>query len=366
MEGIRLHADHPYRPVNWRWLRARELRAAGAKPLRRSDDNLIATALRFQIDLAGCRNPADRRRLFDRSRQVYLAYELYDEDEFAVAGRPGRAHPARYEIEARLLARQPRHEIADRLAVPEGAIVYYERLFFNVSDRLRNVGYVIHSVIGPAVHRGLSDREFDVLWKLFGYMWGKAAVDELATTFEGGLPRKLTHAMLTAAWSDDARRTVRRKSALAARALAINSYTQLQLLEVHARFAEVEQKTGDTAGVAGDYLANIASMLSGARWGVGAEGASGVDDRILQHYDGTSGVEPRAEQLDLLARGEPVEVERMTFPELPAERRRQLEAQLGGARQAQEVPAPARVEVRPPAGFTINGSGQEAGTDEAA
>src|ERR1700690_2391014 len=104
--------DHPYRPVNWRWERARLLKEYGkACPGRESDDNYTRAAKNFRIMKDNCRDEITLYQLFDKYPDIAMAYDLWDE---ASVDSSGRANPMRYEIEARILAREPWANIAQR------------------------------------------------------------------------------------------------------------------------------------------------------------------------------------------------------------------------------------------------------------
>lgn len=58
------------------------------------------------------------------------------------------AGDCRAEIEARILADPSRAEICQRFSLTEDALAAYERVFFDVGDRLRASSYIQHIVIG--------------------------------------------------------------------------------------------------------------------------------------------------------------------------------------------------------------------------
>jgi len=66
--------------------------------------------------------------------------------------------------------------------MPGTVISLYERIFFNVNEKLKNRDYIMTCVIGPSVHSGLSDRDFDLLWKLFGYLYGPVVLNAFVHT----------------------------------------------------------------------------------------------------------------------------------------------------------------------------------------
>ncbi len=254
---VRCNKDHPYRLTNWRWERARFLRENNNRALSKSnEDSVVIEAHKFQTGLFKCRDEVDHCLLAEKYPDIYYAYDIWDQDELEI----GTTNPARFEIEARILACQPLAEIADRVCAPLNAIIYYEKLFFNVTDRIEKPGYILHQVIGPSVHKGLSDRHYDVLWKLYGYFYGPVVLDSLITTCQS--PSKLQDPkQLDEFFANDARSSIRRKSAVAARTMPINSYTQIPIIELHAKMLELETDKGEDQSH-NLIMANIGEMMN--------------------------------------------------------------------------------------------------------
>jgi hypothetical protein len=125
--------------VDWRWQRA-ALAADGTYPLsRRYDgDAWVARAARFLRDQGQCSTELDTAALECRHPAIYWAFDIWH------AQRPDEGNPMRSEIEARLLADDQVENIARRVATEVEIIEAYERLFFNVRERLANRGYLMH------------------------------------------------------------------------------------------------------------------------------------------------------------------------------------------------------------------------------
>jgi len=230
----RLRVDSPYRPADWRWQKVCYLKDKNKKPSKRCDDKWIAEALRFKIALDRCQTQTDLEGLMHEWYYMYLAYELYDE-RTDLDSPSIRSHPTRYEIEARILAEESFASIGWKTHVPEGAIDVYQQIFFNVLDRIDSESYICNQIIGSeALQRGLGDRDYDKVWKLYGYHHGEGAVDELVTTFPQQR-KKLLRGEMANIWDDDKRATMVRKAALAARSMAINSFTNIPVLDLPTR-----------------------------------------------------------------------------------------------------------------------------------
>jgi hypothetical protein len=225
-------------------------------------------------------------------------------------------HPMRYVIEARILAGQAHNEIGELLGIPAGVITNYAKLFFDVAERLQHSDYIMTCVLGPSVHSGLSDRDYDLLWKLFGYLYGPAVLDSfINTTSRKFRPESLNEVDTTLA--DDARSALQRKVAIVARTFTVNPFSQSELLNIYARFIEVEKDTN--SGKAQDViLSNISVMLDRLPWQAGDQ--SGVDKypEIAHHEAGA--VELRTEELMTVSVGkeltEATDVNGTKFPEV--------------------------------------------------
>ncbi len=144
----------------------------------------------------------------------------------------------RYEIEARLLASETSERISHRFGVDAAIVTWYEKLFFNVLDRLDDRGYIAQRVMGESLHAGLTERDHDLLWKLYGYIGGEAVLD--AVIYKGfSQSRPETPDEVEAFFADQLQSNSALKAMLAMRTMPINSYTQQAILEIQQRFIEI-------------------------------------------------------------------------------------------------------------------------------
>lgn len=255
--------QNPHRPVDWRWLRAQECRDNYSHPRlkysRKSDGPLIGKAIRFLQALDKVEDDVDLHVLAMDHPEMFWAHQLHDEEK----------HSNRWEVEARILAGDGLDVISGRTGLPEAAIELYEALFFNVNERLKIKGYILHTVLGPSVHKGLTDRDHDLLWKLYGYFGGGVVLDQLIDQFNAtARPERLDDN--PAFWNDDAHQLFDMKTALAIRTLRFSGFgAQLEILDRYLKWKEIE-KSADGTGGAGDLiLNNIEIMLGGLPWQVG-------------------------------------------------------------------------------------------------
>src|SRR5262245_59793737 len=123
MELIHLQADHPLRPVDWRWRRAEAARRLAPRGARLSLDHFADIARDFQDEHAACQDEFDRAQLQQEYPDLFAARELRLADE----ADPGQ----RYEVEARLLAGDTDKHIAQRAGTRVDVVLWFEALFFS-------------------------------------------------------------------------------------------------------------------------------------------------------------------------------------------------------------------------------------------
>jgi hypothetical protein len=308
---IHLCTTSPLRPLNWRWQKAQALRESGRAPSRSRDDEWVRLARRFQVELMTVRDDWQMLALAERYPSLVEAREVHTND-----GLRG----ARWELEARLLSKDENiANVCRRLCLTPGGVRAYEALYFNVADRLDNTGWVVHSVIGPLVHAGLSERQYEILWKLYGFFYGPVFLDCLIDTVVP-TSRPASVDKVPAAIQDDFRNVLRRKALVAIRTMPVNSFTQPMILEIETKYQEMEKALSGAAGGTQILVDTIGDLMGSMRnrWTVG----DGTEDRPvakrLMLADG-SAAEYRAGELMMIASGsEPGlddETVGLTFPE---------------------------------------------------
>lgn len=249
--SLSLHKDSPLRPVDWRWQRALLLLDDDLEPSRVRDDQHIHTALayhRYVRTLA----ERERERVLDRFPAIANAHQCHDRES------------SKAEIEARLLAEEPFESIAFKMAMTTDIVVWYERLFFNVLDRIKQLSYIIDMAIGPEVHHGINEQDYPLLWKLFAFAGGVNVLDAAVHIFT--LYGKFGVDQVETFYSDQAWSLMKRRMLTSALTLrARDSFSKMQFMEVFARYQEMERQAN--AGVDKDILFDhIRAMLTGVRW----------------------------------------------------------------------------------------------------
>jgi len=255
--------DNPFRPAHWRWLRAMGI-ANGEQPraTRRLDGpngfRWIKRAAKFKQAYDACENDAARRVLANQMPDMFWAHQCWLETK----------KPTRWHIEAAILARQDDWEIGFACGVNPEIVDAFESVFFNVREKLNHRHYILHHVIGPAVQRGLYERDYDVLWKLYGFFYGPHALDALASKFLS--PNWCsTPDTVNSSYQDDAIGTLKMKAAIAAKTIPVTLNTQVDLLHIFTKFVEVERTT-DSAGKAQDQmLEHISAMMGNMPFNIG-------------------------------------------------------------------------------------------------
>ena len=267
-------AQNPFRPPEWRWRRAMSLhdQVPGAMlPSRRVDGldgfKWITAAVRFYREYSRATTESAKAALAERRPEIFWAYWAWSS-----------VNPIKWIIEAQILARSNDHAVGFRCNMPPKYVAAYEALFFNVRDKLQHRSYILNCVIGKAIHDGLSEREYDLLWKLYGYFLGPCIVDALEGKFANptwcGDPVNVGAAVM-----DDAIGTLKLKAALATKTVRVDSHTQLAIMDAFTKFVEIERTT-DSAGKAQEQiLGHISAMMTTLPFNIGGR----VPPKILSH-----------------------------------------------------------------------------------
>jgi hypothetical protein len=159
----------PFRPVDWRWQWAADLIDHGEPLSPEADDHAVREAAAFLRAWRGCKDEPDRLRLALDMPALYGAHQL---------SRAAGAL-AKWEVEARLLTEESYALIGEKCGLTPEVVAAYHHTFFDVRDRLQAEGYVLHQVIGPKSHAGLTEADVDVILTMYAYGGGPLVVDAL-------------------------------------------------------------------------------------------------------------------------------------------------------------------------------------------
>ena len=285
-------ANNPQREPTWRHDRTRKLVDHRPRPLpcsKRDDDVWIKKFYRYLIKYNRCSRgqvdldkTADRRqRLFCDYPALHNAYLIYNSD---ISGKAEVYGHQRYAIEARLLAGQDNQEIAKQCCILPGAIEYYERLFFNVRDRLSARDYIIGQIITPINGVGLQEFTLELSAKFFGYFGGPVVLDFVLNQFDTSITRPKSGKQIDGFFDSFFQKTIRRRAAEASLTAEINRWNVMQLFEIHSLLIAESRLRDRDLGNAGQYEENMRLLLSSVPWTTGRDSRKALGESSVGEY----------------------------------------------------------------------------------
>lgn len=158
-----------FRPPAWRSIRAGKLLAGTVRTRRKEEeDPLVLEYVAFkrtkrrllEKNLSPCEIS---RRLYSKWPTLYLATEYGESTGYSLPVGSLQAH---------LLTTADSHYIGNRFQIDPTVVDVYEKLFYDVRDRLDNVEYIAGFVIGPVFQAGLESLNVELMAKYFGYFGG--------------------------------------------------------------------------------------------------------------------------------------------------------------------------------------------------
>lgn len=212
----------------------------------------------------------------------------------------------RWLLQARILSGENDEQVARRMSTLPSAVKWYERIFFNVRDRLDASDYITKQVIGKMEERSTSAREGrltdfheQMSYKLFGYFGGPIILDIIFSGFTRvPMPDRADR---TDQWMDSTMQSlVRRKATSAARHLEINKYNIMPLLDLNMRIIEAAK---DSGGSVTEYERNIQTVMDTIPWELSEARVKRMERTGEQVPFETTAIEPRADELLQLAVG---------------------------------------------------------------
>jgi hypothetical protein len=319
------HPKNRLRTVDWRWQLAGAMLEADEVPSRCRHDPWVHRAFKYRRAYDACETRRDKWDLCELDPAIYWAHDVWraksdpDADEQVLVACHG--------IEARLLATQPYAAMTARVPLDFESIEAFEKLFFNVEGRHDELDYIAARVMGPAYYRGVRARQYDLLWKVFGWGLGPEAVDMFVASVPRGRP--VGRDALNAAVADGRRDMLKALGLVAARTLDVgNPQNAIFLTEQVTRLEELEMKGGREAATGATALVSIQGMMTALPFRVGtAEPPPAVAGRKmvvarLADYD-AGGAELRGDELTRLGAGMDVpEADHMRLLAFPPPRAR--------------------------------------------
>lgn len=256
--------SNPFRVADWRWQRAvGYLSGQQPPPSKRRDGPVgyrwIREAIRFKRELDACQTDWQRFDLAERRPAIFWAHYAYAD----VSG------PPRWVMEARLLARNDDFEVGIKGGMGPQIVEAYEALFFNVREKLQHRDYILNVIMRHAVARGVSEREYDLLLKLYAYFYGPHFLEALASRYFVNPLWCGTADGVGGSVEDDAITSLKLKAAVAAKTVQVNSHTQMNLLDTFTKFVEIERNTDSADRAQNQILDHINVMLTSLPFSVG-------------------------------------------------------------------------------------------------
>jgi len=301
--------DNPRRAPNWRWLRAVQIDTGGPRASKTLDGpagfTWIRRASRLKRRHALVANrPNDLYSLVRMDKDLFWAHSIWADEKA----------PTRWAIEARILAGETDEEIAKKVGCDPGVVSAYEAVFFDVREKLAHQEYVVNVVMADAVTRGLTERQYDLLWKMFGYKGGGYVLDAMISKFTD-IRRPEKAEDVSAFFQESAINSMRHKAAVAAFTVPINTHTQLLLLDAYVKYVEIERTTENASKANTNIVQNIGTMLASLPFKIGTKLDSEGDKMVP--FD-NSAAELRGDELMIVAAGgklanQPV-IENLRFP----------------------------------------------------
>jgi len=317
---------NPFRRPTWRLERVLHL-VDQQPPARctKDDDRYVRQARTFWCRHRAAQSESAKNKLFRENPGLFYAYEIHERS----AEEPETA----YLLQARILARQDDATIASYLATLPQTVDWYEKVFFNVRDRLDQRDWITKHVLVPAFLQqalpaklqqvdSLARPFLDGTLKLFAYFGGPVVLDVMISGFE---QRPLVDSNENlAAWLDEQwSLAIRRRSYQSALSCPINKFNVMDLFSVHAQIISLAQREDSPSQQRTLLERHIQSLLDDLPFATGTAGVKMVEATPLASYE-EEAAELRDQELFAVQHGQSLRRERLTS--LPPPRRRSTAA----------------------------------------
>ena len=186
-------ALYPFRSIQWRWERIKDLYDRRSRPSR-ADDGFIHEGFRFYCDYHGSQDAvlsspigegeedgrSLSRRVEDRNQRIMRAHPCV----WAALHLHASQDERRYAIEAMVLAGADVELIAGNVPCAPEIVHAYESLFYDVRSRMSARVFVYSELINKRRGQGGAGRSSpDYLWKWLAYEKG---IETLFAYWSGG------------------------------------------------------------------------------------------------------------------------------------------------------------------------------------
>lgn len=249
-----------------------------------------------------------------------------------------------FQLRSRILSGMSDEKIAAAQSTQPSTIHWYEKLFFNVRDRLTSQDWIVRKVLYPAIveaetynadagnddgayvpkRANLVDPLWDprVLW--FAYFWKEVAVDFLLTGFyKDAGPRSQED--MDAAMNNHLVANLARLSNMGLHALPMNKYNAAEIMSVYGQFLSIAKQNAEEEEKQSLIEKSVNAMLGDMPWAVGAHTKLVGNSAAIEQYD-QSPVELRTDQMLQLGSG----------GELPQDEIEEIQRRMQGMPEAPE------------------------------
>lgn len=182
-------------------------------------------------------------------------------------------------LQAKLLTEESDKAIGKWLGMDPKAVDFFEKVFFNVRDRMHNRGWIIKIILGNPEEREskrkngqLTNAQRGLIYRLFAYYGGPEALE---AAMSGLIPASLPSAKKDLEkWYDKAlEQIIHTRATAAARVFEVNKYNVMQVLELAMNNAAQKQlATGSLGGGIEDFAEKVTGALG--RWSLVEQGFS--------------------------------------------------------------------------------------------
>lgn len=289
----------PFRTVSWRFDRVLRMVERYPNPGRstRRDDKFIRGLRNFILRYRQY-DPERRETLKHENPGLYGAYQIHER-------RPDNAETAIL-IEARLLAKQTTEEIAAATCTLPEIVYWYEKLFFNVQDRLGAHDWILKQALIPALieadpepednennqnnpaaqfrRKPLSEPFFDGTLKFFAYYGGPIMLNFMISGFQQGTVVRSQDGI--ADWLEGFMGSaIYRRAAQAIPMFEVNKYNVMELFATFTRIVEIRRSIEGQEKQTTAIEQNVSETLLGMTWAVGKEGETNFEGTPVLELD---------------------------------------------------------------------------------
>lgn len=274
---VHLTLDSPFRPPNWRWQRAQALCHTNRPSSRLRDDVAVLKAREFLLAHEKCDDEWQLLALSERYPALYPAREIYARPEQGQRG----------ELEARLLTGDTPEEVAASMGLSPELVRWYEQLFFQVRDRLGNVSWIIHQVLGTAAYELSSQSAPEALWRLFAYVGGRevlqAVMMPLSTALAASRDFPSSPEQVRNFFAEQMKNVLSNKGLISLLQMRCrDDNTRLRFLDLCRGYHEIEKAQPDPVSGQGSITEAIGLAISNLGWAVGATARPGRIPRSVE------------------------------------------------------------------------------------